>query len=1276
MKLSRNFLLLIVALFMLAYGVANGANLLLNPGFESGASSWTETSSGGYSIIDNSTSWTAHAGSYYAWMGGYNYANDVIYQSVIIPSNAQTATVQFWYAIGTEEIADTGAYDFMVVDLYSVASGAKLATLKTLSNLDATGWVQSAQFDVSAYKGQTVQLRFAAINDSLNITSFMLDDVSLATSATAQANAATPMVAAGREYAIALKSDGTLTAWGRNDYGQLGNGQAAMRVTPTKVDGIDRVTAAVAGNSVTLVLRDDGTVWGWGGNVNGQLGDGTTQNKSHPVQVTGLSGAVESIAISQEHALAVTTDGNVWAWGWGPYGQLGNGGTGNSLSALKVSGLPAVRSVAAGDFHSLALAGDGTVWAWGDNSNGQLGDGTTTQRSTPVRVGALSDIVAISTTSTHNLALDSSGRVWAWGAGGWGELGDGSYSDRTTPFIVPGLPQITAIVAGAVVSVAVGADGSVWMWGDNEFGQFGDSAYSAQPSPVKVTTLTGFSGFSIGTFYVVARSPSGTLQAWGGNNYGQLGVGDANDRAAPAPVSASVQFAQASAGFEHTVAVASDGSVWAWGANGSGQLADGTVSVSNRPIDVQGPGDTVAVAAGRFHVLALGRDGSVWGWGGNANGELGDGSRRDSAVPQRVPALPAMSAIAAGNQFSLALEPNGNIWSWGDGTVGQLGNGQTYTQLTPEKLTAISGVTQLSANNHVLAVRDDGSVWAWGDNFFGQLGDGATTNRSTPARVNGLSDVVAVAAGGFHSLALDSSGSVWAWGSNSVGELGDGTDIDRHTPVKVAGLSDVAAISAGENSSYAITRDGRLWAWGWNGEEELGTGSLDDYSLLARPIVGIDGFQGIAGGVGSAVALRTDGTVWAWGSNFEGQVGDATFAQHDTPVLTVNATVDGALDLNPQVANSIPPDKVPPFFALTDRAGDLSKLTVSTTIKFSAAHVGNLGTVTSESIRATKLSAADAGTSGAVFVTAWAPSNGLAALGILAAPTNHAMSVTVTNDDPYSGSAIRTRQEILGSVLVAADANTFVLIQKTSSGWQLVVNGQLIPYASGVLDAQLATQTILSNTDTTNLKGAEFCEGYGTSAEEMTAAGRMRVVLTIPVDPNSTATTSGSCNVAAVVSAIEFYKSDIDHYFMTASTDEAKMLDNKPEWNWVRTDKTFNIWPTQALAPGNASPVCRFYGLFSNGTIGSHFYTVDTSECEYVKSRLDWSWASGYEGYAFYAVKPAGTSCPTGTASIYRAYNNGKSGAPNHRYVATQAEVDAMVAQGWVSEGTAFCGVQ
>ena len=140
-------------------------------------------------------------------------------------------------------------------------------------------------------------------------------------------NAATPMIAAGAQYALALRSDGTIAAWGRNDYGQLGNGQAAIRISPARVAGIDQVKAVAAGGGFTLALRADGSLMGWGSNSDGALGDGTNQSRSHPVPVTGIRGTIAAIAAGTNHSLAITVDGKVWAWGYGGYDRASAFGT-------------------------------------------------------------------------------------------------------------------------------------------------------------------------------------------------------------------------------------------------------------------------------------------------------------------------------------------------------------------------------------------------------------------------------------------------------------------------------------------------------------------------------------------------------------------------------------------------------------------------------------------------------------------------------------------------------------------------------------------------------------------------------------------------------------------------------------------------------------------------------------------------------------------------------------------------------------------------------------
>lgn len=868
----------------------------------------------------------------------------------------------------------------------------------------------------------------------------------------ASASAATPLVAAGFNFTLALNSDGSVAAWGRNDYGQLGNGQAAIRQAPARVDGIGRAMAVASGAAHTLVLQEDGTLFSFGNNDNSQLGDGTIQGRSHPVRVNGFSGAVSAIAAGSAHSLAVTADGQVWAWGSGLYGQVGNGSSNDQPVPVVVPHLPKALAVAAGSLHSLALLADGSVWAWGDNSSGQLGNGGGSAAVIPVTVSKLANIVAISSKAAHNLALDASGQVWAWGYGGWGALGDGGTGNRATPVLVLGLPRIVAIEAGNAVSLAVAADGSVWLWGNDAYGQFGDSRFAgpaaSQLNPVNVAALAGYSRFSVGEQHVLARAADGALRAWGWNGYGQLGVGDINDRALPSLVAGVPAIRQLAARATHSVAVADDGSVWTWGSNGNGESADPTVALSNLPLSVPLPKSIVGLSAGSFHALALGGDGSVWAWGGNNTGALGNGGQRDLFLPQRVPDLPVMTALAAGSEFSLALAADGTVWSWGSQDAGRLGNGQdSGAQSKPQRLPGLSTVTALSAGyQHALALGADGTVWAWGLNNYGQLGDGSTSNRSTPVPVPGLPKIAAVAAGDFHSLALGRDGQVWAWGYNISGQLGDGSSSDRHGPVRVGGVDRAVAIAAGDRTGYAITQDSRLWAWGLNEEGQLGAGAVSGHELAAHTVNGIADFTAVSGRSGYAVGLRRDGTVWGWGRNFEGQLGDGTFAERDAPALALDGKGRQALDLDPAVVNDIPPARLPPLLAHATRSGDLSRLSLQ--VDLDAAVLGRDGRF-----------------SGQGFAAACGPC----------------------------------------LVYVAAVYNDTLLLADEQHNWvtplpQQISNNALPAFLRGVQVSSQARLTvdILQQVDVSGMPGAQILVGYGSSTQEMLAAGRYYPVFTVP----------------------------------------------------------------------------------------------------------------------------------------------------------------------------------
>ncbi|CAK0770997.1 exported hypothetical protein [Gammaproteobacteria bacterium] len=295
-------------------------------------------------------------------------------------------------------------------------------------------------------------------------------------------------VAAGSYHNLALKPDGTVWAWGWSQFGQTGSGAMADKaILPTPVSGLKDVKAVVAGNHHSLALKQDGTVWAWGWNQFGQLGDKSTTSRASPVRVMGLPTTIVALAAGYAHSLALAEDGTVWAWGLNDYGQLGDGGATSRSSPSQIKGLSNLIGLAAGSWHNLAVARDGTLWAWGRNDAGQLGLEALTQRSIPGPVMGLANLVNFAAGWEHALARTSDGTVWAWGGNGYGQLGDGSNASRTRPVRVAKLGSATAVAAGESFSLAVVA-GMVGAWGRNDFGQLGlgqaDQAIHANPTAI------------------------------------------------------------------------------------------------------------------------------------------------------------------------------------------------------------------------------------------------------------------------------------------------------------------------------------------------------------------------------------------------------------------------------------------------------------------------------------------------------------------------------------------------------------------------------------------------------------------------------------------------------------------------------------------------------------------------------------------------------------------------------------------------------------------------
>ena len=703
-----------------------------------------------------------------------------------------------------------------------------------------------------------------------------------------QPTSAITAITAGDGHTIALKNDGTVWALGRNDFGQLGDGTRTDKATPVQVSSMSGVVAIAAGGLHTIVLKPDGTVWTWGYNKYGQLGDGTTTDKATPVQVSSLVDVI-AVAGGSLHTIVLKSDGTVWAWGNNNYGQLGDGTTTDRATPIQVSGLSSVIAVAAGEHHTIAVKSDGTVWAWGNNSFGQVGDGTTIDKATPVQVSGLTGVIAVAAGGVHTIAIRSDGTIWTWGAGDNGQLGQGTTLSKSTPVQVSDLTGVMAIAAGLAHSLALKSDGTMWAWGYNFSGQVGDGTTNTKYSPIQVSNITGVITVTSGWSHSVTIKSDGTVWTWGDNANGSLGDGTTTNRTTPVQViglTGTTRPKSVAAGGQHSLALKSDGTVSAWGYNLYGQIGDGTVFDKYTHVSVSGLTGVVAIAGGNEHSIALKSDGTVWAWGHNINGQLCDRTTTDrlTHVQAGGPTFNGAVAIAAGSQHTTILKNDGTVWGCGS----RVGDGTGYDSIIPVQAGSLANVIAIAAGgSHTLALKSDGTVWAWGDNGYGHLGDGTTTARYTPVQVSGLTGVIAISAGGYHSAALKSDGTVWAWGWNGEGQLGNGTTSDINPfPVQVTGLTGVKAIAAGANYTKALKSDGTIWAWGAGYYGQLGDGTtVSKYTPVQ--VNGLTGVSAIGSGEYQfhSIALKSDGTVWTWGYNYYGQLGDGTTTNRTTPVL-------------------------------------------------------------------------------------------------------------------------------------------------------------------------------------------------------------------------------------------------------------------------------------------------------------------------------------------------------------------------------------------------------
>lgn len=337
------------------------------------------------------------------------------------------------------------------------------------------------------------------------------------------------------------------------------------------------------------------------------------------------------------------------------------------------------------------------------------------------------------------------------------------------------------------------------------------------------------------------------------------------------------------------------------GSNNVGELADNTATAKSSPVDFSGLGATWKQLAGGSSSLTVANgagvktDGTLWTWGSGTYGALGSNATTSRSSPNSTILGGAdwLEVTVGNGGFMAAVKTDGNLYTWGRNDVGQLGTATTTNRSSPAVLTGAAAPTVLGAwlhvaagGDHCLATKTDGTLWTWGGNTSGELGDGTTTNRSSPqTTILGGNDWLKVSSGSSHNAAIKNDGRLYVWGSNNKGQIGDASSIAKSSPATVAGGGTTwKQVACGDQFTAAVKIDGTLWTWGNNSAGQLGDGTTTSRSSPNTVAGAGTIWKQVSCGYNHTGAVKTDGSIWTWGSATLGQLGDATTTAKSSPI--------------------------------------------------------------------------------------------------------------------------------------------------------------------------------------------------------------------------------------------------------------------------------------------------------------------------------------------------------------------------------------------------------
>lgn len=705
-------------------------------------------------------------------------------------------------------------------------------------------------------------------------------------------------ISAGGNHTCGIQFDKTLWCWGNNGNGQLGDGTTTWRYEMVQIAAGSSWKYIAASFDHTCGIKSDDTLWCWGKNDKGQLGDNSTTQRLSPAQVNG-GGSWKQVTAGYSHTCAIKTSDTMWCWGENLYGRTAlNISAGNTLVPTQVNGGGSWKQVSAGYFHGCAIKSDDTLKCWGGNGSGQVGDGSTNQRWSPVAVSGATTwkSLGIYLGDVSSCAIKSDDTLWCWGWNGDGQLGDNSTTTRLVPTAVNGggsWKQVSGSNFNLPASTCgIKSNDTLWCWGGSTYGEVADGTTGTDRLvPTAATGGGTWSQVAAGGNFGCAIKQNGTLACWGYNGSGQLGMKVTQPKTSPVGVNGGSVWTNITTGGTNTgeafsCGIKSDKSLWCWGSNDYGNLGDGSSTDRSTPTAISGGGSWKDVALGSVSACAIKADDSIWCWGANWYGNLGDGTYNDSSVPVLISGGGSWKQISIngdwGDDTVCAIKSDDTLHCWGYNGDGNMGDG---TFVEKEQPTAVSGGgswKQVSVgNDFTCGLKTDSTLWCWGGNYNGNFGDGTYNDSNIPVLTTGATTWQQISTGYQYMCGVKSDNTLWCWGINDSGRTGlNANSGDTMTPTQISGGGSWKSVAASGHTDWnaqtcGIKSDDTLWCWGYNGSGQLGDGTTTTRLVPVAVIgVGTTGWKTVSTGSNHSCGLLNGGKASCWGAHYSGQLGN------------------------------------------------------------------------------------------------------------------------------------------------------------------------------------------------------------------------------------------------------------------------------------------------------------------------------------------------------------------------------------------------------------------